>query len=226
MILNDKDLDRNAPRDITSFPYVLPDNQVPGTRGKRRRHSSSDSSLLEMPTKHKVEVLNREQKVPPALKVRETSIPLRRKRKAESSSSASEREDHSALQTSPKEVFEKRTRHKTREDLYEPNEKHKSSKKDSEEKLRRKKKEKKSGRRKAAKKAGEDLMHNFSSKSIGQDRLTVSISISSLLQQTDKANTWEMRPSHGPGLFKNGRASSPARRRGCEFYIMFCNTPF
>jgi len=149
-----------------------------------------------------------------------------RKRKVESSSSASEREDHSALQSSTKEVFEKRTRHKAREDLYEPIKKYKSSRKDSEEKSRRKKKEKKSDRRKAAKRAGEDLMHNFSSKSIGQDRLTVSISLSSVLQQTHKANTWEMRPSHRPGLFKNGRASSPARRRGCEFYVILCNTPF
>lgn len=26
-----------------------------------------------------------------------------------------------------------------------------------------------------------------------------------------------MRPSHGPGLYKNGRASSPVKRRGCKF---------
>ncbi|KAH8602601.1 hypothetical protein B0O99DRAFT_499007, partial [Bisporella sp. PMI_857] len=92
----------------------------------------------------------------------------------------------------PGEAFEKRPRHKTREDLYEP------KKKDSgiypTEKLIKKKPEKKGDRRKVAQKSGEDLMNNFSSKSIAQDRLT-------------------MRVSHGLGLFKNGRASSPAMRR-------------
>jgi hypothetical protein len=47
--------------------------------------------------------------------------------------------------------------------------------KDGEERIPRKKREKKGDRKKAAKKAGEDLMINFSSKSIGQERLTVGV---------------------------------------------------
>ncbi|KUJ24030.1 uncharacterized protein LY89DRAFT_553327, partial [Mollisia scopiformis] len=89
--------------------------------------------------------------------------------------------------------FERRARHKTREDKYEPRKVDKKVKKDGTERKPRKKIEK-SDRKKAARKSGEDLMNNFSSKSIGQDRLTI-------------------RPPQGLGLFNNGRASSPARRR-------------
>ncbi|KAH8648968.1 hypothetical protein BGZ60DRAFT_341503, partial [Tricladium varicosporioides] len=86
-------------------------------------------------------------------------------------------------------VFEKRARHKTREDRYEPKE---ATKKEG---RHMSKWEKKSYRRRTAKKTGEDLMSNFTSKNIGQERLTI-------------------RPSYRAGLFKNGKASSPAKRRG------------
>lgn len=73
----------------------------------------------------------------------------------------------------PEETFEKRKRHKTREDRYEPAKKIKKSCPDVKKKKNKHKKEKRGDRRKAAKKAGEDLIRKFSSKSIGNDRLTV-----------------------------------------------------
>ncbi|KAF7896819.1 uncharacterized protein EAF01_009222 [Botrytis porri] len=59
----------------------------------------------------------------------------------------------------------------------------------------RPRREKRGDRKRAAKKASQDLMSNFASNKIGQNRLTV-------------------RPSNGPGIFQNGRASSPPIRRG------------
>jgi hypothetical protein len=76
------------------------------------------------------------------------------------------------------ENFEKRARHKTREDRYEPKKEEKNfDRKDGEKRPRTKRAKKGDGKR-AARKAGEDLMNNFTSKSIGQERLTVSANIS------------------------------------------------
>lgn len=84
--------------------------------------------------------------------------------------------DHSSH---PKETFEKRARHKTKEDRYESKKKRHRSEKTVEKKRSTTKPEKKRGdRKKTAKKAGEDFIHNISSKSIGQERLTVSSSSS------------------------------------------------
>lgn len=122
------------------------------------------------------------------------STPPRKKQRLASSDSGVS--SHLASPAPPKETFEKRPRHKTREDKYEPKKKEKEEKnRVSEGKSSRKKREKSGDRRKAAKKAGDELIQNFSSKNIAQDRLTI-------------------RPSNGLGLFNNGRASSPARRRG------------
>lgn len=91
-----------------------------------------------------------------------------KKRNVESLDSASSADSHVYHKT-----FLKRERHKTREDRYEPKKKkHKEDTQDGEPK-RKKKREKKGDMKKAAKKAGEDLMNNFSSKSVAQDRLTV-----------------------------------------------------
>lgn len=95
--------------------------------------------------------------------------PLKRQRTVSNASA----EYHVEDRHNPKEVFEKRARHKTREDRYEPKEANKKEGKNIEIKRSVSKREKKSDRRKAAKKAGEDLMNNFISKNIGQERLTV-----------------------------------------------------
>lgn len=69
----------------------------------------------------------------------------------------------------PKETFERRPRHKTKEDRYEP------KKKTEKERKSNRKKPKKGELTKGTKKAGETLMHNFTSKHVGNDRLTASI---------------------------------------------------
>lgn len=72
----------------------------------------------------------------------------------------------------PKETFERRARHKTKEDRYEPKSR---TEKQGKERKSKPRTEKKGERRKASKKTGEDLMRNFESKYIGNDRLTASI---------------------------------------------------
>ncbi|EHL02563.1 hypothetical protein M7I_1357 [Glarea lozoyensis 74030] len=88
-------------------------------------------------------------------------------------------------------MFEKRARHKTREDRYEPKAKKSKQDKGQEKDTKRttSRRLKKRDKNKP-KKDGAELMRNFSSKSIGQDRLT-------------------FRPSYGLGLFNNGRSSDP-----------------
>lgn len=76
------------------------------------------------------------------------------------------------------EVFEKRARHKTREDRYEPKKEKKSFEGKDWEKRPRTKRAKKGDEKRAARKAGENLINNFTSKSIRQERLTVNIMIS------------------------------------------------
>ncbi|KAI9835682.1 MAG: hypothetical protein M1819_001859 [Sarea resinae] len=88
------------------------------------------------------------------------------------------------------EMYDKRKRHKTRLNLYQPEsgaEKH--GPKSRERKKRQSKKERKS-------KSGSALMHNFAAKNVNKDRITVI-------------------PSVALGLFGKGRASSPTKKRGC-----------
>lgn len=101
--------------------------------------------------------------------LREPSSHVHKRRKAEPSNSVT-----SANSSAHHETFEKRARHKTREDRYEPKKGGRKFDKDDREKRPRKKREKKGDKKKTAKKAGEDLVNNFSSKSIAQERLTVS----------------------------------------------------
>jgi hypothetical protein len=161
-----------------SFHEVTHDTgDYPEVRRKRRRDSSSsdssssDSSLLEPAVKSKLDQVIRGQVKPDISEEQEKpSSHLQKKRKTEPSD-----EGTSVQFSNPLETFEKRLRHKTRDDRYEPKEKKKKSEKPSEGKRSRTKREKKGDRKKAAKKAGEDLMRNFSSNRIAQERLTVSI---------------------------------------------------
>ncbi|KAI9053668.1 hypothetical protein LZ554_002622 [Drepanopeziza brunnea f. sp. 'monogermtubi'] len=181
---SNQDKDRLAQADFGPGAAAHISQDVLGpSRGKRRHNSSSDSSLLEVTVRPRSQHLKRNDPSPPT---------PRKKQRIDSSEPGVSIQAASSIQ--PRETFEKRPRHKTREDRYEPK-KEKRSRKNDENKATRKKREKKGNRRKAAKRAGEDLMQNFSSNRIGQERLT-------------------MRPSHGPGLYNNGRASSPAKRRG------------
>jgi hypothetical protein len=144
------------------------------SRRKRKHHTSSDSSLLEVPVRQRPQ--------PPRRSDLKTESPAggeesdRPRKKPKTVVSVAGTSTSSSASPTPKqETFEKRARHKTREDRYEPKKKVKKRSKDGEERIPRKKREKKGDRKKAAKKAGEDLMINFSSKSIGQERLTVGV---------------------------------------------------
>lgn len=73
-----------------------------------------------------------------------------------------------------KETFEKRARHKTNEDRYDPKKRAEKEKEKREKKEEKSKRVKKSGRQKESKIPGETLMKNFESKNVANDRLTVS----------------------------------------------------
>lgn len=141
------------------------------SRAKRRHNSSSDSSLLEPAvTPKRPSWILEERNGKSQVSREETSFPPSQKKRKVATSTV----ESSMSPIIPQETFEKRARHKTREDLYDPKRKRKRGNKNDEEKKLVTKRTKKGDGKKAAKKAGEDLMNNFTSKSIGQDRLTVS----------------------------------------------------
>jgi hypothetical protein len=146
----------------------LEDND--GRRKPKRRHnSSSDSSLLEAPVRPKSRPLSVEEKIDRSPETPQQAQQHQKKRKPEPVEL--DIPSLSSLPSTPKETFEKRARHKTKEDRYDPKKKRSKSEKATEKK--RSKPKKKGDRKKAAKKAGEDLIRNFTSKNIGQERLTV-----------------------------------------------------
>ena len=142
-------------------------------RRKRKHHTSSDSSLLEVCVRPKLDPPTGSDLESEHAAQREVSDRTRKRRRTEGF--VSEAITSASISSTPKqETFEKRARHKTREDRYESKKTAGKRAEDGHDKKPRKKKEKRGDRKKAAKKAGEDLMRNFSSKSIGQERLTVS----------------------------------------------------
>ncbi|TGO76040.1 hypothetical protein BELL_0178g00120 [Botrytis elliptica] len=157
-------------------------------------HASSDSSLLEA---SRMQVVDKRTEIPQKSNtanrghVEETTRFHKHERNV--SSTITSFSSRSSVVQPKQETFEKRARHKTREDRYDT--KRKSNKAEAVDKPIRTRRERRGDRTKAARKASKDLMSNFASNKIGKDRLTV-------------------RPSNGPGIFQNGRASSPPRRRG------------
>ncbi|TGO21898.1 hypothetical protein BPAE_0194g00030 [Botrytis paeoniae] len=157
-------------------------------------HTSSDSSLLEA---SRMPVVDKRTEVPQKSNtanrghVKETTRSHKHQRNV--SSTITSISSRSSVVQPKQEIFEKRERHKTREDRYDT--KRKSNKAEAVDKPIKTRREKRGDRTKAARKASKDLISNFASNKIGKDRLTV-------------------RPSNGPGIFQNGRASSPPRRRG------------
>lgn len=72
-----------------------------------------------------------------------------------------------------KETFEKRSRHKTKEDRYESKKTRKHVVEDDKPAKKKTIKVKRGDAAKASRKAGEDLINGFRSKNVAQDRLTV-----------------------------------------------------
>ncbi|KAI9730620.1 MAG: hypothetical protein M1818_008102 [Claussenomyces sp. TS43310] len=102
----------------------------------------------------------------------DTGTPNDKLRKRQGSDSLSYVSRNSSLSSRPrKEVFERRKRHRTREDRYDSN-KRKLDVEDGKKVKRDEHRKKKRRRRNAVRKAGHNLMQTFSSRSIGNDRLT------------------------------------------------------
>ena len=139
---------------------------------RERHHISSDSSLLEPTKKFKTQkskddlIMGGE-----ALsKVEEPHHPSKRRKIQHQDSHLPNNQPSPSPQR--KATYEKRARHKTREDRYDP--KVKKSQKISKESKRKEKLKSKAKRQ--VKKSGEEIMRQFASKSVAQDRLTVSLS--------------------------------------------------
>ncbi|KAL8986679.1 MAG: hypothetical protein Q9177_004047 [Variospora cf. flavescens] len=164
---------------------IPPQSQLDRERRKRRRQLSSSSSDLE-----------------PAACFRED---MKKQDATEDAAAKQRRHDgrhenidvlslSNVIITSPKKplkTYERRPRHKTREDRYELKENKKRNTSKADEKAARPK-SKKSKKRKE--KSGAALMHGFSAACVDSERLT-------------------LKAPKGLGLFGKGRASSPVRRR-------------
>ncbi|TVY12700.1 hypothetical protein LARI1_G009340 [Lachnellula arida] len=172
-----EDILLNAHLNVGSFahPQFVQEDSGGRRKYKRKYNSSSDSSLLEAPVPPNPQRTIPENRKDEPLERRHHELQIHKKRKAEPiEPDTASLSDHSSY---PKETFEKRARHKTKEDRYESKKKRHRSENAVENKRSTTKPEKKRGdRKKSRKKVGEDFIRNFSSKSIGQERLTVSSS--------------------------------------------------
>jgi hypothetical protein len=140
---------------------------------KRMLESSSDCSFLErgLSSDPRPETLDTHSVIR-GTKIQER--PKSRHQRLEVERSVSLEESGDSLSITPRvELFEKRKRHKTRGDRYEPRQELVDPKPQVNRERKREKKRKTKSRGKGLRNAGEDLMRQFSSKSVGRDRLTV-----------------------------------------------------
>ena len=151
-------------------PAHLVDHE-PERRRQRNHGPSSDSSLLGSPPKKRTRMMDC-QEPSPRKPLRE---PFERRNQTQRQESPEkESQLSSELPLSPAgEVFHKRPRHKTREDRYEPKVMGTSHQKNDETKQKRSKKTSKGREKKIRKKSGGELMNDFTSDKISNERLTV-----------------------------------------------------
>lgn len=173
----------------------------------RRRHTSTDSSLIQP-----VHIsTGRREQTKSALKAVDNMRPpiaqdTMRKRKYVSDDGLSP----SSELPEANEMFEKRRRHKTKEDRYDAKAKKSKAAAGGNATKKKTKKVKRGEAAKILRAAGEDLIRGFASDKIAQQRLTVSTAYCRVLAMNIDA--LQMRP--GTGIFRNGKASSPSRKRG------------
>ena len=136
-----------------------------------------------------------------------------RHRERPSSESGKSSESEATLVQGPRS-YERRPRHKTKEDKYEL--KHGNERK-------RPEKQKSSSRRQSRNaKTGATLLHNFTAENVASKRLTV-CSVTQLhsmrrpLAHMILTDFLKLRPTSKLGLFAKGRASTAVTRKGCEF---------
>ncbi|KAL9016098.1 MAG: hypothetical protein Q9185_006534 [Variospora sp. 1 TL-2023] len=170
----------------TRTAEIPPQSQLDRERRKRRRQLSSSSSDLEPAACFREDMKKQDVIEDAAAKQR------RHEGRHESIDVLSL---SNVIITSPKKplkTYERRPRHKTREDRYELKENKKRNTSKADEKAARPKSKKS---KKRNEKSGAALMHGFSAACVDSDRLT-------------------LKAPKGLGLFGKGRASSPVRRRG------------
>ncbi|KFZ00845.1 hypothetical protein V501_10423 [Pseudogymnoascus sp. VKM F-4519 (FW-2642)] len=160
---------------------------------REKRRDSSDSSLIQ--PAYEREVLPPREKTIGQVASEDLTRHFSKKAKKHRQPASSTTDDSQSEPDQPerKETFEKRSRHKTKEDRYESKKARKQVVEDDKPAKKKTIKVKRGDAARASKKAGEDLVNGFRPKNVSQDRLTI-------------------RP--GTGIFKNGRASSPSRNRG------------
>lgn len=112
------------------------------------------------------------------------------------------------------EIFKMRRRHKTKEDRYDAKAKKNKAAGVGNATKKKTKKVKRGDAAKTLRAAGEDLLRDFASDKIAQQRLTVSTAYCRVL--AIDIDALQMRP--GTGIFRNGKASSPSRIRGSKSF--------
>lgn len=142
------------------------------SKGKRKRSLSVDSSILDSPVRKVMQVLD---------------TPIKSHNRNRSSRDIDDMHTSGLMNgyansPTPKKRYEKRARHKTREDRYEP--KANGTKPKAKRTKATSTKKQKPTRGNAN--VGQDLMQSFSSKSIVQERLTVSLHAPSRTYHIDK----------------------------------------
>ncbi|KAB8299082.1 hypothetical protein EYC80_001203 [Monilinia laxa] len=187
-----EELGRHSHYTHTTYRPVENRNTVTSKAKPDHGRTFSDSSLIKVST---APVVKERTKIPERSHATEYGEDIKRshKHRKNAPSTTTSGSYQSSVVQPKQEPFEKRARHKTREDRYDTQKR--ISRVEITKKPIKRRREKRGDRKKAARRASEELMNNFASSKIGQDRLTA-------------------RPPNGPGIFQNGRASSPPRRRG------------
>lgn len=155
----------------TTYKPVKNRNTVTSQPKPGQESLSSDSSLLNVST---APVVKERTKIPNRSRATEHGEDVTRSHKHRKNlpSTTTSGASRSSVVQPKRETFEKRARHKTREDRYDM--KKRITKAEATEKPIKRRREKRGDRKKAARRASEELMNNFASNKIGQDRLTVS----------------------------------------------------
>lgn len=140
---------------------------------REKRRDSSDSSLIQ-PAYEREELPQREKTIGQVARDDQTRYTSKKAKKHSQPASSTTDDSQSELdQPQRQETFEKRSRHKTKEDRYESKKARKHVVEDGKPAKKKTIKVKRGDAAKASKKAGEDLINGFRPKNVSQDRLTV-----------------------------------------------------
>lgn len=140
---------------------------------REKRRDSSDSSLIQ-PAYEREVLPQREETIGQVTRDDQTrNLSKKSKKHKQPASSTTDDSQSEPDQPHRKETFEKRSRHKTKEDRYESKKARKHAVEDDKPAKKKTTKVKRGDAAKASRKAGEDLINGFRPKNVSQDRLTV-----------------------------------------------------